>query len=262
MEVQVLQPANSAFVNTDRKAVKPHTRKATVKKTEYLKKPKIIVVGDSITHNANFAQIEKDTKSRIKTSKAFSSVSDRRARWPHKNHTDVTPRDLKTVHEGDDFEYLIIGAPTVDISNIDTSKLSQNDSIEVYKQNIITSCHNIFATAHNAIENNHNLKKVVIAEHTPRYDEHFVDPTGLKHKLARFANTTFHQMLESSAYRDKVVIGKHNLECVGDQFDARYRDENANRYDCVHMYGTFGKRAFTRSLTRILHSVIPAALPV
>ena len=98
----------------------------------------------------------------------------------------------------------------------------------------------------------------MITEHAPRYDEHFVGPTGLKHRLARFANTTFHQMRESSEYKDKIVIGEHNLECVGDKFDARYRDEKTNRYDGVHMYGTFGIRAYTRSWTRILQSFLPA----
>ena len=256
VEVPVLQPAPSALPNVARKVNKPHTRKNTGKHTKYLKKPKILIVGDSITHNANFANIERDTTSRIKTTKAFSSINDSRARWPHKNHTDVTEKALKTVHEGDDFEYLVMGAPTVDISNIDTSRLTSNDNTEVYEQNIITSCHNIFAAAHKAIENNPNLQKVVITEHTPRYDEHHVDPTGLKHKLARFANTTFHQMRESSEYRDKIVIGEHGLLCVGDQFEARYRDEKTNKYDGVHMYGTFGMRAYTRSLTRILQSVL------
>ena len=263
-EVFVPQPAPSIHSETKTNTRIGNTKKNTMKQNAYLKKPKILIVGDSITHNANFANIEKDTKSRIRTMKAHSSVRDSRARWSHKNHADVTPKALKAVHEGDEYEYLVIGAPTVDITNIDTSQLSPRDNIEVYKQMIITSCHNTFATAHNAIEDNPNLKKVAITEHPPRFDEYDVDPTGLKPKLAEFANITFNQMWHNSEHKNKIVIGNHNLECVGDQLEARYRDENTKKYDGVHMYGFFGMRAYTRSLTQIIRNILPAspAIPV
>ena len=214
-------------------------------------------MGDSISHNANFSKIEEETKSRLKTVKAYSSTKDNRARWPQKNLTDVTKAALKNTHENDEFDHLVIGAPSVDITNINTSKLSVDDSIEVFKQDVVTSCHNIFAVAQNAVQNHPNLKKVVIMQHAPRFDEQNVDPTGLKPKLAKMANSTFSQLWHSSVHKDKIIIGQHSLDCTSDLVTARYKDERTNRYDGVHMYGSFGYRAFTRSVVQILKGALP-----
>ena len=130
-EVTVSSLVQPAFSNKNRKTNTVNIRKNTMRKTAYQKKPKILIVGDSVTHNANLANIEKDTKSRVRTVKAHSSVRDKRARWPEKNHADVVPKALKAVHEGDEYEYLVLGAPTVDITNMNTSHLSQNDNTEV-----------------------------------------------------------------------------------------------------------------------------------
>ena len=66
--------------------------------------------------------------------------------------------------------------------------------------------------ATNAVRNNPSLQKVVIMEHAPRFDEYNVDPTGLKPELAKYANSTFYQILNSSDLKDRIVIGKHSLE--------------------------------------------------
>ena len=222
-----------------------------------MNKPKVLYIGDSIAHNANFAAIEKETNSRINTIKAYSSIKDSRATWPNKNLTDVTPFALTNTYEEDAYTHLVIAAPTVDISNMNTSKLFDGDNVEVYKQNVITSCHNTLAVAHNALQNLPNLEKVVVMEHAPRFDEENIDPTGLKPMLAKLANSTFAQMWHSSMFKDKLVIGKHSLDCTNDQRDIRYRDERSNRYDGVHMYSSYGKRAFTRSVTKILKALLP-----
>ena len=86
------------------------------RKTKYLQKPKILYVGDSIAQNANIAVIEKETQSRICTKKAYSSVEDKVAMWPHKNITDVTKKALTDTFEEDKFTHLIIAAPSVDIT--------------------------------------------------------------------------------------------------------------------------------------------------
>ena len=126
-----------------------------------------------------------------------------------------------------------MGAPTVDISNLDTTKLSPGQNIEAYKQSILISCQNVFSAAHNALSRHPQLKKVVIMEHAPRFDAPDVDPTGLKPKLAL--------LWHSSVMKDRIVIGKHSLDCSGEQISVRYRDDRSGRYDGVHMYGSQGK---------------------
>ena len=76
--------------------------------------------------------------------KAYSSVKDNDARWPDKNLVDIAPKALIDTHEEDEYSHLIIAAPTVDISNLDVTKLTPSDNVEVYKQKVIKSCENVF----------------------------------------------------------------------------------------------------------------------
>ena len=213
-------------------------------------------MGDSLAHSANFSNIEEVTKSRVKTTKAYSSIRDTNARYPNKNFADVTSAALVNTQEDDDFSFLVLSAPTVDISNMDTSKLRPNDNIEVYKEKALSSCQNMFGVAQAALTRHPQLKKIVIMEHAPRYDTNAVDPTGLKPKLSKYANSSFQQLWHSSALKNRIVIGKHNLECGGDQLEGRYRDDWSGRYDGVHFYGRKGRNAYSSSLCQIVKSAL------
>ena len=140
------------------------------KKSLFLQKPKILYVGDSIAQNVNFAYLERETSSRIKTSKAYSAIKDSQSRFPNKNVTDVAKEALANTHEADAFTHVVLGAPSVDITNMDTSKLIDSDSIEVYKQNVFLSCQNIFTVAENIIRKHPKLEKVIITDHAQRFD--------------------------------------------------------------------------------------------
>ena len=63
-------------------------------------------------------------------------------------------------------------------------------------------------------------------------------------------------MLDRSHVKDRVVIGKHSLDCSGDMINARYRDSQSGRYDGVHMYSREGMQAYTRSVSKIILSVL------
>ena len=101
------------------------------KRSSFMKKPRILYIGDSVAHNAEFNNIEMVNRCRMRTMKAYSSVNDGRARWVKKNFADVAPLALKKTHEDDPYSHLVLSAPTVDITNIDTSKLTENDNMEV-----------------------------------------------------------------------------------------------------------------------------------
>jgi hypothetical protein len=60
----------------------------------------------------------------------------------------------------------------------------------------------------------------------------------------------------SSALKDRIVIGKLNLECSGDQIEGRYRDDWSGRYDGVHLYGSQGKITYSSSVGQILKSAL------
>ena len=80
----------------------------------------------------------------------------------------------------------------------------------------------MFTVAEAALANNKQLIKVVIMEHAPRYDTQEVDPSGVKPKLANFANSTMSKMWHSSAMRNRIVLGKHSLSCNTDDKDSVY----------------------------------------
>ena len=124
---------------------------------------------------------------------------------------------LVNTYEEDEYTHLVLGAPTVDITNMDKIKLKSNDNIEVFKQNVFISCENVFSATQNALSRHSKLKKVSMMEHATRFDRYEKDPTGWKPKLATFANTTFAQMLQNSSMKHGIMIGRHSLNCNGDQ---------------------------------------------
>ena len=176
-----------------------------------------------------------------------------------KNVNDITTAALMETYEDDEFSELVLSAPTVDITNLKTFNLGANDNTEVFKQDVVVSCRNMFTVAANAIRKHPNLRKVVILEHPPRFDfdKPEADPLCLKPQLAKYANVVFGQLWLDSPCKDKIVIGVHNLFCHEDKFDHLYIDERTNRSDGLHFYGRGGGPAFTRSLIQILKNVVP-----
>ena len=216
----------------------------------------MLYIGDSVGHNADFSGVERAVNGRIRTRKAYSSVHDARAKWPKKNFMDITPLALMETREDDPFSHLVLAAPTVDISNLDTSKFTEKDNIEALHQNIIISCKNMFTTAQIALQTFPNLQKVVIMDHAPRFDPAHVDPLGLKPELARFANATFSQLWFTSPLKEKVSIGSHKLDFVTENIGIHFQNTNARRHDGVHMYTLKGKIAFTKSTIKALKNAL------
>ena len=251
-------PPVSSSGPTSNPPIEPPKSVSRRRKTKFLNKPQILYVGDSIAQKADIAYLERETQSRIRTKKAHSSVGDNGARWPHKNITEVTQEALVDTHEEDKFTHLIISAPTVDITNLNTRELSKNDNIEVYKQKVAISCENVVASAQNAAISHPELDSIVIMEHSPRFDEPRSDPTGIKPRLAEFANNTLATLIEHSGMKDKIILGKHSLDCPPDMVNAWYCDEKTGRYDGVHLYGRRGHWAYTKSVLAILQDMLPS----
>ena len=79
----------------------------------------MLYVADSVGHTASLPIIEIDNNCRIRKARAYSSVNDTRARWPKYNFTDVVKYALDNPGR-EKFDVLVMSAPTVDITNIDT----------------------------------------------------------------------------------------------------------------------------------------------
>ena len=116
----------------------------------------------------------------------------------------------------------------------------------------------MFFVAENALARCPNLKAVIIMTHAPRHDISVIDPTGLKPKLAQYANSTFSSLWHSSAMKDKITVGKHSLNVSEDMMMAIYKDERSGRYDGVHHFGAHAKQFYTQSVLNIFKTVLPA----
>ena len=211
--------------------------------TQFMQQPKVLYVGDSVGHTANLRIVEKSLKLRIKSAKAYSSTKDDAAKWPTKNFNDVVSHNLKNPGN-EEFNILVMSAPTVDITNIDTINQVKKD-VEL---KVINSCKNMMNIAQRAITQNKSLTKVIVMEHPPRFDG--------KHKseLTKLANSTLGQLWVLSPLKGRIVIGRHSLESpgVGPTHLARYKDHNTGRYDAVHFYGRSGVRDYTDSIKSIM----------
>ena len=127
-------------------------------------------VGDSVANNVEINKIENKTESRIRRRKAYSSIYDKKAKWPKRNVKDVTEKALKQAPENDKYEHVILSSPTVDITNLDTTSIRPLDDNEALKQDIEISCKNMMNTAQNVLTANPEVKQVIILEHPPRFD--------------------------------------------------------------------------------------------
>ena len=158
----------------------------------------------------------------------------------------------------DDFDVLVMSAPTVDISNLDTSSVSPSSNTDMFQQEAIMSSQRMFGLVTASLEQNPKLSKAVLMEHPPRFDKADIDPTALKQELVKLANATLTQLWLNSPLKDRISIGHHKLETlgVGATHMGRYENHRTGRYDGVHLYGKTGVRDYTCSVISILRSAL------
>ena len=253
-----LKPTPQSSANTSRPTSQAKPSVKSKPKSSFNSKPKILYAADSVGHTASKQELEFSRNCRIKTVRAYSSVHDVKAKWPQYNFTDVVNQAMDNPGR-DEYDVLIMSAPTVDITNLDTSRLGPTDNTELYQQNVIVSSQNMFSLAKRSLEQNPNLSKVIIMEHPPRFDKLEVDPTCLKPTLARLANSTMSQLWLNSPLKDRIFIGQHSLESygIGKKHEARYVNQVSGKSDGVHFYGPKGCEDYTHSVKSILALALP-----
>ena len=136
----------------------------TQSKNNYQSKARVLFDGDSVAHNVEFRKLEIVTNTTIKTAKAYSSAFDKDAKFTSKNVKDVVKNELGKAN----FDKLVLASPTVDISNLDTTKMTPSDDTGSMKQRIMSSCKNMFNIAQYALAGNFGIKNVTIMDHAPR----------------------------------------------------------------------------------------------
>ena len=147
-----------------------------------------------------------------------------------------------------------MSAPSADLSEMNTVDLSEQEDISQFEEHARKSSKNMIKLAEDCIKNHKKLRKVVIMEHLPRFDNPRDDPISLKPKLARLANEALTSYLKKSTFKNKISIGKHSLQCAraGDVFNARYRNLRSGQYDGIHLYGPTGCSDLTKNLNTVI----------
>ena len=224
-------------------------------KTTFMQQPKILYVGDSVAQTVNLRHVEKSLKCRIRSVKANSTSADG---WPNKNFRNVVDFHLKNPGI-EKFDSVVMSAPSVDITNIDEFTKEEAEMV------VINSCKNMVKIAEEALEEHRDLTKVVIMEHSPRFDNE------TNSNLAILANSTLSQLWVLSPHKDRIAVGRHSLESpgIGSTHLGRYKNRTTGQYDGVHLYGSTGVRDYTDSIKTILmlalfdgQAVHPAVQPV
>ena len=218
--------------------------------------PKILFVGDSISSVVELKAISHATKHKIVTAKAYtakyddvsSAVKDP-ARFPEKNFLSVVPEEVSK----DKFEHVIIQSGACDITNLKTN-MNPERYVEYFKQETIISARNIFTSGVITLQQQPSIKSVIIMKQIPRYDPSHLDPLSLKPMLSQLFNNTLVEEWMNSPLKDRIFIGTHNIECSGAVQSARYRHTKTGRFDGVHLYGSSGSKAYTKSMLNILQS--------
>ena len=199
-------------------------------------RPKIAYITDSIGANVNFDMLEKATGAEVKKMKAYCSKFD--GKIPTKNFTDVVPK----VMGSDKFEYLVVQASSTDLTNL--LNLPEGTVDEYYRQQASLSSYQMVASIDSALTSHPSLKGAVLMERAPRYDD--------LHDLNHYANGLLHEAVARSRNINKIFIGQHTLECDGGMRASRFGTPSSHHnYDGIHMRGTSGKMAYTRSVANI-----------
>ena len=182
--------------------------------------------------------VEKFSRARVRTVQ-FSSSGEDLENVVQKNL--VCPGREK-------YDILTIAAPTVDITNL---KINNCSSVELEKK-VTESCNNVIVVAKNALKEHKDLKRVIILDHPPRFDE------KVKTEMAIFANNIFNSVIQSLPKNINIAFGKHNLSSygVGKTYDSRYKSTCLNRTDGLHFVGPSGMKDYSSSLINILTTAL------
>ena len=118
-------------------------------------KDQILIVGDSITHNANFRVAEIATNTTIKTAKAYAADYDMNTRKPNKNVRYVARNEARKKP----FKFVLLHSPSVHILNLNTTN-HNDESISKFKKVVEDSAKKMIETAAIIIKENPPLKKL------------------------------------------------------------------------------------------------------
>ena len=202
------------------------------------------ILGDSITHNINTAELERKTATFIhlpgrkgsagaKTRRCYTAR--RGKRFPENNFCEKLPIILNEAK----VDNLILQASANDITN-----LKEETNMEEAQAKAKESSRLMIHLANRATSEYPQIKKVIILTRPPRLDTlselSEVSNSALKEEVKKYNN-------------DKISVIEHNIALQGLTKEDVY-GVKSERNDGIHMNGKHGKQAYTNSLIHVLQS--------
>ena len=68
----------------------------------------------------------------------------------------------------------------------------------------------------------------------PKYDRNEVDPLSLKPALSQLYKNTLTEEWMGSQFKDRIIIGFHNIKCSGAILQSRYRETWSGKFDGIY----------------------------
>ena len=209
------------------------------------KRPKILLIADSIGRNVDVRHLEEATNTLIYTEEAYGAEYRPDAFRPHDNFRNASIN----APSKEKFKYAILQGSSTDITDLDTSQAS-HAQIEFLKQEVFVASQNMVSAARNIIINNPGIEKVLILDRVPRFDLPSADPNQLKSKLSEYGNKVFRDVLQNCDVKAKISVAFHSLPSQLQQ--NLYGHPDRLGYDGIHLYGKDGRNHYTRSVCNIL----------
>ena len=205
----------------------------------------MLYIGDSVGRHINVQQIEMKGDLKINVKRAYSAVFEEKDTeisnkplFPYQNFSDVVPQELKKAN----YKYLVLAGLTVDVTNLRTEVPGSKSKFNLMKRKVISSMKTMFKLGINALNQNRNVKYVLITEVSPRISNKASDPNSYKEKLVALCNQTLWELAKKCNRNIKIV--KHGFD--SDIF------KHIKNSDGIHFYGDLGKQKYTDSIVKAL----------
>ena len=203
----------------------------------------------------NISVIKNVTDHDVKRVEAFNiDKNDKKAKFPEQNFKDIVPLELKKKI----FSTLILQGGTHEISNLDVSGPDVVSRIEELKNEVKESSTKLFKLAEESLEENKDLKRVIIFKTMFRCDTLENDPSQLKAELSEYGNRVLDDMWLSMGCPKNIHIVKQDLDCPpGELRFQRFGSPSNPAYDGIHLRGVQAVQHYTGSIVKCLLKVIP-----
>ena len=250
------QPDNQSTTNNALDNLGKESNKIP-KKFSSLKRAVNMILGDSLTHLVNIAELERVTgKFLYFPGKKSSTGAARKYRcytslgggkFPNNSYKIILPQLLRTVH----IENLFLQIPTNDISSLSqyvdnrgTIELNRIDMVHTFIYNLTKTMINF---ANFSLEN-YPIKLAILIDIPMRIDK--------MSDLSKLANKYLRENLKKLNNK-RIIIANHSIHKQGHNLPKIFGNHQMYNFDRIHLRGVMGRQVMQKSFTNIIRQALP-----